>query len=138
MMELDCVAKLKEVGKLAEGQLALVLSSVSHSDQGRIVDLCDFLLNKSKAKPSKTKENNNKTFSNMEMAKEALRKMDKALSAYEENEGLDDWSLDFSVGLDLSELSIQDLLHHHNKLLIAASNCDKIKLLICYEKGRVY
>jgi len=135
-MELNCASKLKEVGRLTEGQLALVMASFTEENQGAISQFCDVIIQTSQPRPNQNKPA--KTFSNKQLAIEAVNQMEKALRVYEANDFIDDWTLSFNVGIDFQPLSLPELLQHHKQLDATEKNCDKIKLLICYEKGRVY
>src|SRR6266853_1579548 len=137
-MELSCATKLKEVGKLTEAQLSLVISTFSDVVKGYVSKLCDILISKSASHTKSQKPSNNKSFSKKQLAIEAVNKIEKFLAIYEANDYRDDWSVNFGVGINLTNLSLEEILIHHKQLVFAANNCDKIKLLISYEKGRVY
>jgi len=68
-----------------------------------------------------------------------LDKIDAALTAYEEDDSIDKWSIEFAYGIDYKNITRQtELIAFHKTLDAAALSCRKMGLLIKYEKGRLY
>lgn len=68
-----------------------------------------------------------------------IMQIEKAMREYESLDArLDFWQIKFNVGVNYAKLEWDQIIIQHNKLSLSSESCDKIKLLICMEKGRMY
>ena len=67
-----------------------------------------------------------------------ITKIKLALDNYESTDDVEEWKIEFEVGVRFEEKDFAAIRHHHSKLLNTESTACKVKLLVCAERGRMY
>jgi hypothetical protein len=70
--------------------------------------------------------------------REVVREIERKVSEYRKSDKIDNWDINFDVGVDYEKLSIDEISTKHYKLLEASENLQKCELLNRAERGRLY
>jgi uncharacterized protein YqgV (UPF0045/DUF77 family) len=67
-----------------------------------------------------------------------IAKIHKALEKYESTVHVEEWKVEFTVGMKFDDKPFSDIQNHHEQLVKTESTADSVKLLACMERGRLY
>ena len=67
-----------------------------------------------------------------------MKKIEARLVNYERDDKIDNWIIDFKVGLNYEILTFDCIIEKHDKLMQSGSCLEHTHLLLCSERGRLY
>lgn len=67
-----------------------------------------------------------------------IARIQAALDKYESTDDVDEWVLDFTIGMKFDDEEFVSIQGHHTQLMNVESKIDGVKLLACMERGRIY
>jgi hypothetical protein len=65
-------------------------------------------------------------------------KIQKALEKYESTDDVEEWVMEFTVGMKFDDKLFSSIQNHHEQLVKTESTTDSVKLVACMERGRLY
>src|SRR5579863_3659551 len=132
---------LRHLSKFSESEILEGVSKLTKNDQEHMDKLSKKLVKKMQTvDTTKVKQPDKKKHkvSINEIFIEVLAMIEQSLTDYEKSETVDEWIIDFEVGVDYQNISKEDIIRLHTKLLTSNTNTLKIALLIKAERGNMY
>jgi hypothetical protein len=132
---------LRHLSKFTESEILEGVSKLNKNEQEYMDKLSKKLFKKMQTVDTtklKQPDKKKRKASINEIFIEVLATIEQSLTDYEKSETIDEWIIDFEVGIDYQNTSKEDIILLHKKLLTSDANTLKIALLIKAERGKMY
>ena len=141
MSSLQSAKFLKHIASYSEGEILTAVSVMSSKEQKTLLKMTEDLVNSLEqvdTTPVKKKAKKNKRASNKEIFAGVVEKIEIKLNQYEMSDRVDEWKINFAVGVNYDGLSIDEIKRLHDELLKSSLYLDKARLLAFNERGKIY
>jgi hypothetical protein len=141
MSSLQSAKFLKHIASYSEGEILTVVSSMGKNEQKTLHKMTEYLvdsLDQVDTTPVKKKAKKNKRASNKEIFAGVVEKIETKLTEYETSDRVDEWTINFAVGVNYEGLGIDEIKRVHDELLKSSLYLDKARLLAFNERGKIY
>ena len=122
-MEVSFAKLVKQLGSISPAAASSVFARSSRTDDEKrgMLNMLQELANESEFLADdpvkKTRKSGSTRATKREIIHEVLEKMKRKLQEYELDDHIDEWMIDFSVGTDYAEKTIDDIKAEHSRLV---------------------
>lgn len=134
---------MKAIAAYEQADITEAVSVLDREQQRVLVDLVKKIHNKLEgmhveAVKRKVRKPAIPTVTQEQKLSAVIIKIKNALDAYDSTDDIEEWIVEFTVGMNFDVEPLPSIQSHHDKLLKTESTSDKVKLLASMERGRLY